>query len=40
MKTLDHVNIDYEISLYLTFNNVDGHIECNLINFNTIEKKY
>ena len=26
MKSLDHVNIDCENSLYLVFNNVDGYI--------------
>ena len=27
MKSLDHVNIDCDNSLYLIFNNVDGYIE-------------
>ena len=27
MKSLDHVNIDSDNSLYLIFNNVDGYIE-------------
>ena len=27
MKSLDHVNIDGENSLYLIFNNVDGYLE-------------
>ena len=27
MESLDHVNIDNENPLYLTFNNVDGYIE-------------
>ena len=26
MKSLDHANIDSENSLYLVFNNVDGHV--------------
>ena len=26
MKSLDHVNTDFEISLYLVFNDVDGQI--------------
>ena len=34
MKSLDHVNIDCENSLYLVFNNVDGYIE------NVNENKY
>ena len=34
MKSLDHVNIDCENSLYLVFNNVDGYIE------NINENKY
>ena len=29
--SLDHVNIDSENPLYLTFNNVDGYIEYNSI---------
>ena len=27
MKSLDHVNIDCENTLYLIFNNVDGYIK-------------
>ena len=26
MKSLDHENINYENSLYLVFNNIDGYI--------------
>ena len=29
MKSLDHINIDSENSLYLVFNNVDGYTEKN-----------
>ena len=38
MKSLNHVNIDSENPLYLTFNNVDGYIEYNSIEENNRHK--
>ena len=38
MKRLGNENIDSANSLYLVFNNVDGYIECNSTECNSIGK--